>query len=128
MKRVGNNWAHDWVEDPVVKLMHIPSRSKNKKRLEIKVTLDEGVASLKKGSPMRCNFVTELKIDIDTHDEDLRKAFIDLILGKAREAYGVAGMLAKNTPIVTCSVIDKDGKQALPLFGPVRVDDDDSGE
>ena len=114
----------------MVRLLHVPPRSYPRKpvRLELNVTLDE---TKRRGvSEMRCVFQTELKIDIDTTDDALRKAFIDLVLLKAREVYGVAGMLAKGQPVVTCSVIDRNGREKLPLFDqPVRDEtDDDSGE
>ena len=77
---------------------------------------------------MRCVFQTEMKVDIDTSDDALKKAFIDLVLMKAKEAYGVAGMLAKGSPIMIVSFISRDGKEIIPLFdAPIR-DEEDDGE
>ena len=115
-------------ESRMVKLLHVPPHSFRRRpmRLELTVTLDE---TKRRGvDTMRVVFQTELKIDIDTTDDPLRKAFIDLILAKAREVYGVAGMLAKGQPVMTCSVVDRNGKEVLPLFGAPRDEDDDSGE
>ena len=80
---------------------------------------------------MRCLFAMELKVDIDTTDDPLRKAFIDLVMLKAREVYGVAGMLAKTAPMMQVSMTTRNGKEVIPMFAaPVRDgdDDDDSGE
>lgn len=108
----------------VVKLMHIPHRSRRMKRLEFTVTLDE---TKRKGEPnMRCLFTTELKVDIDATDDALRKAFIDLVLKSAREVYGIAGMLAKGSPMMAVKVTDRHGEQTLPMFAaPVQDIDDD---
>ena len=112
-------------ESRMVKLLHIPRRSRLK-RLELTVTLEE---TKRRGvNDMRCVFETQLKIDIDTTDDALRKAFIDLVMLKAREVYGVAGMLAKGTPVMQVSIIDHNGREKLPLFGAPIKDEDDSSE
>ena len=117
-------------QQSMVTLLHVPPRSFRRRpaRLELTVTLNE--TKTRGANTMRVVFQTELKVDIDTTDDSLRKAFIDLILLKAREVYGVAGMLAKGTPVMQVFVIDRDGKQPIPLFaGAVRdEDDEDSGE
>ena len=76
---------------------------------------------------MRCVFTTELKVDIDTSDDPLRKAFIDFVLAKAREVYGSAAMLAKTAPVMSVSITSREGRQVLPVFGaPIRdMDEDD---
>lgn len=78
---------------------------------------------------MRCVFETQLKVDIASHDDKLRKAFIDLVTAKAREVFGVAGMLAKEPPVMEVSVISTNGKEKIPLFaGAAQDNDDDDGE
>lgn len=78
---------------------------------------------------MRCQFNVSLCVDIDATDDKLRKAFLDLITQRAREMYGVAGMLAKDAPEVQVSVTDRDGKMIIPLFEGALVDhDEDEGE
>ena len=109
----------------MVTLLTIPPRTKLR-RLTLRVTLDE--TKRRGDNTMRCVFATELKVDIDTTDDALKKAFLDLILSKAREAYGVAGMLAKGSPIMVVSMTTREGKEIIPLFdAPVR-DEDDDGE
>jgi hypothetical protein len=108
----------------VIKLMHIPHRSARMRRLELTVSLDE---TKRRGeNTMRCVFTTELKVDIDTSDDPLRKAFIDFVLAKAREVYGSAAMLAKTPPVMSVSITSREGRQVLPVFGaPIRDTDED---
>lgn len=128
------NWDSEFGLNPpssesrMVNLLYIPPRSYRRKpvRLELIVTLDE--TKQRGADSMRCVFKTELKVDIDTTDDALRKAFIDLVLVKAREVYGVAGMLAKGTPVMQVTVIDRSGEHAVPLFAGVAADEPDSGE
>ena len=78
---------------------------------------------------MQCAFNIKLGVDIDATDDPLRKAFIDLVTQRAREMFGVAGMLAKGTPTIEMSVTDRDGKTVIPLFEGALVDyDEDEGE
>lgn len=109
--------------DRVVKLLDIAPR-KALARLTLRVTLSE---TKQKDKTMRCVFETQLKVDIDTTNDKLRKAFIDLVLLKAREAYGVAGMLAKGTPVIQVAMISRDGREDIPLFEAAArdVDEDD---
>lgn len=122
----GENQAWTTTRD-LIKLMHIPHRSMRMRRMEFTVTLDE---TKRRGeADMRCVFQTELKVDIDTTDDALRKAFIDLVLMKAREVYGVAGMLAKTAPSMQVSCMSRNGKEVIPMFdAPLQDADDDSGE
>jgi hypothetical protein len=78
---------------------------------------------------MRCTFNIELRVDINSTDDALRKAFIDMMLMKARELYGPAAMLAKTTPLISASIISAtDGKVELPLFSRAELGDDNSAE
>jgi hypothetical protein len=109
-------------------LLKIPPRHQAR-RLALTVHLSETLTRFEGKETMRVNFQTELKVDIDTTDDALRKAFIDLVLAKAREVYGVAGMLAKGQPIVTCSVVDTmHGKEQLPLFSNATIDEDSDSD
>ena len=66
---------------------------------------------------MRTVFTIELKCDIDTEDDERRAAFIDLVTNSAQQIYGVASMLAgKTAPVMNVSRVDREGKEALPLF------------
>lgn len=107
-------------------LLSIPPRSGNR-RLAMTVHLSETLSTFKGESTMRCVFTTELKVDIDTTDDALRKVFIDFVVAKAREVYGSAAMLAKTPPVMAVSITSREGKQVLPVFGaPIRdIDEDD---
>ena len=74
---------------------------------------------------MRCVFTMELKADLNSNDDKLRKAFIDLVAAKAREVFGIAGMLAKTPPMIEVSMVTNAGKEVIPLFEGATVDDDD---
>jgi hypothetical protein len=94
--------------------------------VEVIVTLHETFSRFRGKETMRVNFTTELKVDVDTTDDALRKVLIDFVLAKAREVYGSAAMLAKTPPVMSVSITSREGKQVLPVFGaPVRDTDED---
>ena len=78
---------------------------------------------------MRCLFAMELKVDIDTTDDPLRKAFIDLVLLKAREVYGLP-VCWRRLPHDAGQHDHTQGQRGDPgVRRAVRDgDDDDSGE
>lgn len=108
-----------------VTLFNIPRRARHP-HFTLRVTLDEHHGSNTEGTYMRCLFNTQIAVDIDTEDDALRKAFIDLIVLKARELSGVATMLSKGAPKIEVSMVNRDGKTIIPLFaGATRDESDD---
>ena len=65
---------------------------------------------------MRCVYNTTLTIDLPAHDDELRRAFIQLVTEKAREAYPIAAMLAKSKPIVKITETSRDGMVDIDMF------------
>jgi hypothetical protein len=109
--------------DSGMKLLSIPHRSMKLRRLELSVELTE---TLQRGiDTMRCVFETRLAVDIDVDDDDLRKAFIDMVTQRAREMYGPAAMLAKSPPQVNVSMTTRSGKVDVPLFAEAVRDESD---
>lgn len=117
----GDEHAVAWPNNSMVKLIDIPPRANNR-RLTLRVTLSE---TKQKDNTMRVVFQTDLKVDLDSTDDKLRKAFIDLVTLKAREAFGVAGVLARGTPVVQVAVIDRNGREDIPLFEEAARDRDE---
>lgn len=67
---------------------------------------------------MRTVFTIELKCDINSNDDERRKAFIDLLTQSAEQLYGVASMMAgKTPPTIIVSQASREGKEQIPLFG-----------
>lgn len=98
-------------------LLDIKHASKNMRRLTLNVHLQENVSSFKKDADMRLVFTTTLSVDVAPHDEELRKAFIQLVTENARQVHPIAAMLSKGKPEFKLSLTDREGKQNLPLHG-----------
>jgi hypothetical protein len=67
---------------------------------------------------MRLVFNTTLTIDVAPHDDELRRAFIELVTMKAREIYGPAAMLAKSKPILKITETSREGMVDIDMFEP----------
>lgn len=81
----------------------------------VEVTLDE--YNIEEDT-LRTVFSIELKCDINTNDDERRKAFIDLLVNSAEQLYGVASMMAgKVPPTIIVSTASREGKEQIPLFG-----------
>ena len=65
---------------------------------------------------MRLVFTTTLTTDVPAVDDELRKAFIELVTMKAREVYGPAAMLAKQRPIISITLTDRSGMADIDVF------------
>jgi hypothetical protein len=65
---------------------------------------------------MRLVFTTTLTVDVAPHDDELRRAFIELVTQSARAVYGPAAMLAKSRPTLTITETSREGLIEIPLF------------
>jgi hypothetical protein len=101
----------------MVNLIHKPRRKKFP-HLALSLTLSEHLVSIREPDTMRTVFTIELKCDINTNDDERRKAFIDLLVNSAEQLYGVASMMAgKVPPTIIVSTASREGKEQIPLFG-----------
>ncbi len=73
---------------------------------------------------VRLVFNTTLTVDVSANDDELRKAFIELVTQSARTVYGPAAMLAKARPTLKLTESSRDGMVDLPLFAEVSPDAD----
>lgn len=85
-------------------------------RLNITAHLNETL--LKDKSEMRLVFNTTLTVDVSADDDELRKAFIELITQSARQVYGPAAMLAKSRPILKITETSREGMVDIDVFEP----------
>lgn len=93
-----------------------------------KVTVQLNETKLRGTNDMRLVFNTSVTVDVSANDDELRKAFIDLIAMKAREVYGPAAMLAKGSPIIKITETSRDGMVDIDMMtgkvvSAVDVDD-----
>jgi hypothetical protein len=65
---------------------------------------------------MRLVFNTSLTVDVSANDDELRKAFMELVTQSARAVYGPAAMLAKSKPIIKITETSRDGMVDIDLF------------
>ena len=65
---------------------------------------------------MRLVFSTTLTVDVPPNDDELRKAFIELVCQSARQVYGPAAMLAKSRPTMKLTETSREGMVDVPLF------------
>jgi hypothetical protein len=65
---------------------------------------------------MRLVFSTTLTVDVPPNDDELRKAFIELVCQSARQVYGPAAMLAKTRPTMNLTETSREGMKQLPLL------------
>jgi hypothetical protein len=101
----------------MVNLLYKPRRKKSP-HLALSLTLSEFIVSIRETETMRTVFTIELKCDINTNDDERRKAFIDLLVNSAEQLYGVASMMAgKTPPTIIVSTASREGKEQIPLFG-----------
>ena len=107
----------------MVNLLFKPRRKKFP-HLALSLTLSEFLTTTKyellsgEDATMRTVFTIELKCDINTNDDERRKAFIDLLVNSAEQLYGVASMMAgKVPPTIIVSTASREGKEQIPLFG-----------
>jgi hypothetical protein len=68
---------------------------------------------------MRIVFNTTLTVDVPATDDELRKAFIELVTQSARTIYGPAAMLARSRPTIKITETSRDGMIDLDLFDEV---------
>ena len=68
---------------------------------------------------MRLVFNTTLTIDVPPHDDELRRAFIELVTQSARQIYGPAAMLAKSKPILKVTETTRHGMRDIELFAEI---------
>jgi hypothetical protein len=65
---------------------------------------------------MRLVFNTTLTVDVSANDDELRKAFMDLVTLSARTIYGPAAMLAKSKPIIKITETSRDGMKDIDMI------------
>lgn len=82
----------------------------------ITVYLNETLS--KDRTEMRLVFNTTLTVDVSANDDELRRAFIELVTMKAREIYGPAAMLAKSKPILKITETSREGMVDIDMFEP----------
>jgi hypothetical protein len=73
---------------------------------------------------MRLVFNMTLTVDVSPNDDELRRAFLELITQSARTVYGPAAMLAKNKPILKITETSREGMVEVPLFAEAYPDAD----
>ncbi len=71
---------------------------------------------------MRLVFTTTLTVDVAPNDDELRKAFIELVCQSARQVYGPAAMLAKARPTFKITETSREGMVEIPLFADASPD------
>lgn len=77
---------------------------------------------------MRLVFNTTLTVDVSPNDDELRKAFIELVTTAARQVYGPAAMLAKSRPILKITETGRQGgMRELPLFEDAKTEEVPNG-
>ena len=88
----------------------------SQRRLNITMHLNE--TKLRGTDNMRLVFNTTLTVDVASHDDELRKAFIELVTSSARTIYGPAAMLAKSRPSLKITETSRDGMVDIDMFEP----------
>jgi len=71
---------------------------------------------------MRLVFNTTLTVDVAPNDDELRKAFIELVCQSARQVYGPAAMLAKSRPSLKITETSREGMTDIDVFEPSAAD------
>src|ERR1700722_16376416 len=84
--------------------------------VSLSVNLHETLSRFRGTETMRLVFTTTLTTDVPAVDDELRKAFIELVTMKAREVYGPAAMLAKQRPIISITLTDRSGMADIDVF------------
>ena len=119
---IENQWMRSEWDGKVkrmVTLYTMPNAHLNsQRRLNITVHLNETLSSLKGNADMRLVFNTTLTVDVAPHDDELRRAFIELVCQSARTIYGPAAMLAKSKPILKITETSREGMVDIDLFEP----------
>lgn len=72
---------------------------------------------------MRLVYNTSLTVDVSASDDELRKAFMELVTQSARAIYGPAAMLAKSRPILKITETSRDGMVDIDLFDEATTDE-----
>jgi hypothetical protein len=86
---------------------------------EPKITVDLDLHETHvRGNNMRLVFATTLTVDVSANDDELRRAFIELVVQSARQVYGPAAMLATSRPALTISETSRDGMKMIDVFEP----------
>ena len=67
---------------------------------------------------MRLVFNTTLTVDVAPNDDELRRAFIELVTQSARAIYGPAAMLAKSRPTLKITETSREGMKDIDVFEP----------
>ena len=70
---------------------------------------------------MRLVFNTTLTVDVSANDDELRKAFIELVCQSARTIYGPAAMLAKSRPTLKITETSREGMIDIDVFSGETV-------
>jgi hypothetical protein len=123
---IPNQWMRSEWDNQVkrmVTLYQMPNAHLNsQRRLNITTHLNETLS--KDRTSMRLVFNTELIVDVSANDDELRAAFIQLVVQSARTIYGPAAMLAKSKPILKISESSRDGMVDIDMMtGLVTTDE-----
>jgi predicted DNA-binding protein (UPF0251 family) len=99
-----------------------PDWNQNPPHCQVSVTLNETkLFDIQNINPegfeiMRLVFNTTLTVDVASHDDELRKAFMELVTHSARTIYGPASMLAKSRVTIAITETSRDGMVDIDLF------------
>jgi hypothetical protein len=109
-----------------VELLNIPYGSIRRTPIGVRVRINETSLVTLDGKTfgekvMRSVFQIEIKVDIDSTDDERRAAFMRLVTEAAQSLYGTAAMLAKKPPIININTTDRSGKTEIPLLPPADV-------
>jgi hypothetical protein len=100
-------------------LYKTPFYRRGEPHVAIAVELTETHTSKEK-TEMRLVFNTSLTVDVASGDDDLRKAFMELVTQSARQVYGPAAMLAKSRPTIKITETSRDGMIDIDLFDEAK--------
>ena len=86
---------------------------------ELHVELHETHSRFRGTEEMRLVFNTTLTVDVSPNDDELRRAFIELVTSSARQIYGPAAMLAKSKPIIKITETSREGMREVDMFAEI---------
>jgi hypothetical protein len=97
---------------------HGPTTTFSQPLIHVKITLNETRLGV---DEMRLVYNTTLTVDVASHDDELRKAFMELVTQSGRTIYGPAAMLAKSRPTIKITETSRDGLRDIDLFDEEEV-------
>lgn len=113
---INGQWLQDrrGVTRRMTTLYKSPLYRHGEPRVAVATELNE--TRIGKTNEMRLVFNTTLTVDVSANDDELRKAFLELVTMSARAIYGPAAMLAKTKPILKITETSRDGMVDIDVF------------